>query len=164
MARPFCRRCRCRMLKLDCTNSSIRMFLLNFAIHNANRTSNLRLVALSPIPRFPFIFEKDVNVDGYSSTSRDNSRSLHRAFQNGSHPRQKVMPLPTQNMPLNLFRCRHNLAHPSSHSGGLAGQSFSSDVDTRPGTLAMVAGILFQLARIRFSCLLSFSAGGKKFT
>jgi hypothetical protein len=40
--------------------------------------------------------------------------------------------------------------------GGLAGQSFSSGVDTRPGTLTMVAGILFQLAStVTYSILVS---------
>jgi hypothetical protein len=122
VARPIRRGRRCRMLRLNFTNSSIRMFLLNFAPHNANRTSNLRLVALSFIPRFPFIFEEDVNVDGYSSTSMDNSRSLHRPLQNGSHPRQKIMPLPTQNIPINLSRRQYYIIILQATGGGLAGQ------------------------------------------
>jgi hypothetical protein len=40
--------------------------------------------------------------------------------------------------------------------GGMAGQSFSKDIDTRPGTYTMVAGILFQLAStITYSILMS---------
>lgn len=40
--------------------------------------------------------------------------------------------------------------------GGLAGQSFSADVDTKPGTYTMVAGILFQLsATLVYSILMS---------
>lgn len=40
--------------------------------------------------------------------------------------------------------------------GGLAGQSFHKDIDTRPGTYTMVAGILFQLAStITYSVLMS---------
>ncbi|TVY42392.1 Sphingoid long-chain base transporter [Lachnellula occidentalis] len=40
--------------------------------------------------------------------------------------------------------------------GGLAGKSFHTDTDTRPGTYTMVAGILFQLAStISYSVLMS---------
>ncbi|TVY81224.1 Sphingoid long-chain base transporter [Lachnellula suecica] len=40
--------------------------------------------------------------------------------------------------------------------GGMAGQSFSKNIDTRPGTYTMVGGILFQLAStVTYSILMS---------